>query len=331
MALFNEVNSLLFNVLVRLHREVCEGKIYTRRALHEEILKAFPPDSDSQNAGDLLFSQRDENAVLDMLFDFDSASEKAVANARVNLPIPTVFSQLERRWMKSFLLDEQAQFLLSQELRKKLLGNLENVGPLPLELWEKKQAVGDDAASEPLKSFLRVIWQALREKRKIEYRNLTAGGVLREDVAAPCRLEYNVAMNRYYVIVWNYQEKRAIKILVSRLQSVKLTDLKVSEELLTKTFPRFLKSRQCSVTLKLLDKNNALDRCLNLFASYDKEEAYIADDGSCHLKIVFYEFDRAEVKEKILTLGSAAIVIEPLDLRDDIVSVLQDVYKWYKD
>lgn len=331
MALFNEINSLLFPVLVRLHNEVCDGKKVTRQEMHKAIMQAFPIGTESWNSDNLLFTQQEENVLLDMLFAFESEAADAVAAARLNIKLPRVlFSELERRWLKTMLVDEQASFLVSEELKAKLLSELEGVAKLPLELWDKLQAVGDSNVAGSLQSHLKVIWQAIREKRKIFYRNVTASGELREDTAAPCRLEYDIAMNRYYLIAWNYPENRAVKILVSRLQTVSITDEEVTEDLLLKTFPDFLASKQCSVTLKLWPKNNAVDRCLSLFSSYDKAEAYMNNDGSCHLKILYYEFDSDEVKEKILSLGSAAVVTEPPEMREEIIRIFREAYEWYK-
>lgn len=322
MEFFNEINSLSFRSICHLFNAAVNGGRFTRRELQDYMQKSF--------ISAYAILERDERDFARMMFDFSSPGPEAKPWEVYPGAVPLVFSELERRWLKTMLLDEKAGFLLSDGLREKLLGRLRDIRPLPLELWERRQAVGDDPAAEPLRSLLRAVWQAFRQRKKIHYRNLTAAGTVIEAVASPCRLEYDIAMNRYYLIIWNHEEERAVKVAFSRLLALEPVAEEIPAGLLDKVFPDFLQERQQTVRLKLLPKNNAIDRCLSLFSSYDKSEAFFDEAGSCHLTLYFYDFDRREIIEKILTLGSAAIVLEPVPMREEVVAAFRQAYELYE-
>ncbi|MBO5516159.1 MAG: WYL domain-containing protein [Schwartzia sp.] len=49
------------------------------------------------------------------------------------------------------------------------------------------------------------------------------------------------------------------------------------------------------------------------------------------MKVYYQDFDRREIIARILSLGSAAIVLEPEDIRDEMVERLKQAWELYKD
>ena len=67
------------------------------------------------------------------------------------------------------------------------------------------------------------------EKHQLAYANRDSSGQLHEGICSPCRLEYDAAANCYYLIIWQADEARAIKMRVARLASVQCLDAPIPE------------------------------------------------------------------------------------------------------
>ena len=82
----------------------------------------------------------------------------------------------------------------------------------------------------------------------------------------------------------------------------------------------------------IADKKNtdAFDRCYSLFSAYDKE-AFAESEDVYNIKVYYQDFDRREIIARILSLGSAAIVLEPEDIRDEMVERLKQAWELYKE
>lgn len=59
-----------------------------------------------------------------------------------------------------------------------------------------------------------------------------------------------------------------------------------------------------------------------MFASYDKEASYDEEQDIYTLTIYYYDFDRGDILRQILSLGSAATVLSPDDMRQEIIDRL---------
>ena len=78
------------------------------------------------------------------------------------------------------------------------------------------------------------------------------------------------------------------------------------------------------MTLLLNLKNNAAERAFFLFAPYDKEASFDEENGVYTLTVFYYDFDEQEMIGQILSLGSAARVLAPEKMRQEIIAVLRD-------
>jgi predicted DNA-binding transcriptional regulator YafY len=321
-ALFNNENALLLQVLCRVINEICHGKRLTESDIQKRLGEAFP--------GDAFFASGVEKEVIDALFP--SRYEDKRPKPFYEAPVPSLPSDDERLWLKTMLLDENVAFLLPDALREKLLSRLADTPDFSFAgVWEKRQAKGDHPAEEPLKGRLALIWKALREKKKLRYVNIDKSGTRHDNTLAPCRLEYDAAMNRFFLIVWDELENRAVKINIHRLETLELTKEAVPHDTEEK-FMDFLSARKSEVTFRLIDKKDthAFDRCYSLFSAYDKE-ACAEEENVYTIKVYFQDFDRREIIARILSLGPAAIVEKPEDIRDEIVERLKEAWEIYKD
>ncbi len=315
--LFHETQSFLFRKLCFIISRMYTGEKYRCGDILDELHSA---SLQTKKPADV--SVEEEENLVDSVFLFDTPDINAEAKLFYPAPIPSIPSLLELRWLKTMLTDDSAEFLLEMPLRKKLLEKLTNIDVLPVStLWEKQQNIGDTPISEPFHTHLKIIWQALRKQKKLHYINIDEQNRHREYTQEPCRLEYNAAENRYRVIFWNREENRAVCVVVSRLLSVSITDEPISSDI-NHLFREFLDSHREKFTIRLQKKNNAVDRCFSLFSSNDKD-AFLNDDGTYMITIYYYAFDKEEICQKILSLGSAVTVIDPVPLRTEIIERLK--------
>lgn len=301
--LFHEVHSELFLALCRTINAIAAGTRMTRA----DILQQLP----NLDWGGL----ERANALIDTLFLFqpDGSACRFLDNG-----IAARVTTAELVWLRAMLEDPGAAFLLPDNLREKLRQTLAAVPEWPRKtIWQTVQEQGDDRTA--LQGRLAIIWQALREKRQLAYANRDSRGQLHEGICSPCRLEYDAAANCYYLIIWQPDEARAIKMRVARLASVQCLDAPIpagTEE----AFHHFLADRRQSVTLRI-------KRSFMMFASYDKEASYDEEADTYTIQLYYYDFDRREILQQILSLGAAVTVLAPADMREAIIERLQAAWQ----
>ncbi len=325
-ALFSNENALLLRLLCRVLNEMHANpeKRVTRQDILDRIKAGFP--------GEGFLPTEAETSVIEVLFPKEAENANGKLTPFYDAPVPGILSADERLWLKTMLTDESVAFLLSENLRKKLLARLQEVPEFSLgKVWKKRQAKGDDSASEPMRSHLGIVWRALREEKKIHYVNIDKNGIRHEHTLSPCRLEYDAAANRYSVIVWDETDERAVKIRLRRLESLELSNDKILPDA-EKKLRKFLREKKCDVYFRLLDKegSTAVDRCFFLFSAFDKKSC-AEKDGSFTVHVKFRAFDRHEVIRRILSLGSAVVVTRPEDIRQEIIDRLQKGWERCRD
>ena len=77
------------------------------------------------------------------------------------------------------------------------------------------------------------------------------------------------------------------------------------------------------VIIKINNINNALERALFQFSCFEREVDYDTTDKDLYyLSIFYYEFEKEEVLSRIFSLGRNAVVIEPEEIRAEIIERL---------
>ncbi len=309
--LFHEIHSEFFQALCRIINAIAKGKHMTRADILQQL-----PNLDWSG-------QERANELIDTIFLFHP---DGYACLFLDKPIAPRATTAELIWLRTMLDDQEAAFLMPAPLREKLQTKLANVPSWPLDkIWQPLQEQGDDHTA--LQQYLAVIWQALRENRQIACSSRDAKGQLHEGVCSPCRLEYDAAANRFYLIVWLPQEARASKMRVAAIESIRCLDAPIAAGT-KKAFQSFLASRRQSVKLRIERQNNAVERSFMMFASYDKEASYDEETDTYTIRLYYYDFDRHEILQQILSLGSAATVLGPDDMRESIIKRLQAAWQY---
>lgn len=309
--LFDDTKNPLFRLLCQIVNEIHNGKKFTRQEILKRIFSL--PEFIYVEAPE----REREEKIVDTLFNFDNAGfVKTLSDKNFSLPM----SDTELNWLRAVLVDEETAFLLPNDLRKKLLNRLEKISPLyEKNFWYKLRTVQKISAGEKFFDKLSVIVEALRTQRKIFCNN---------KILTPCRLEYDLATDKYFLIIWQEEMHSVEKISVETLGEINLSEEFVPSDC-DEWLQRFYAENVTKVSLKVWNTRNAIERCFALFSSFDKK-ARLQDDGTYFLTVSYCLLDEEEIIEKIFSLGSTVTVIAPKSFRTRIIEKFNAIQALYK-
>ena len=332
-----ETHSQLFISLSQIINDIYDGEKHSLNSCLSVI-----NDPDPNNEGriialldSVLFFTDIDGKKLDIISLYENKEltsqikKESCANLRIELPLPVIPAEIELQFLKYMLTGRMSKFLIPTNIREKLLLLMEDITPPNLdEHYETLKPVNNNTADEKLIEILHNFWLALCKGKIVYYENLANNGTLYKGEVIPIRIEYDAAINHYGLIAWEENDKRAIKMNAANVKQITLLDKNVPADI-KKLFYNYLKQNCCDFTLKIEKKNNAVERCFTLFASYDKEATYDEDTETYTLKINYYRFDYKMVLEYVLSLGSAATVIAPNKMRNDIIEKIKAAQNIY--
>lgn len=317
--LFQETNSGIFQFLASTWNKLSDwhGNAPTRA----DIINVLPYNGNAyQNQ-----AQHIVNAIIPFSgTDMQDSKAKADVQSIEDLgKIPFLPSTLELRWLKTFLLIPEASFLLSRGLRDKLQTALQGIQPFDFSSYQQTQFNGDDLTDQQNLAILRLICQSLSEQHSIE---------LNDKSYIPLRLCYDELYHHYSVVAVDTETGEFSRLRLKQLQKAKLTGDKLAGQQWAEqeqSYQKYLKEHRVYLRLQLVDRLNARERCYSLFSAFDKT-SYTPEDGIYHLKIFFYDFDKEDVIERILSLGATAIVekdSEDEDTGEAVPSISSEIRK----
>ena len=296
-SLFDDTKNPVFRLLCQIVGRIQAGAKLTRKEILTEIFAL--PEFIYVEAPE---TEREEK-IVDALFKFNRAGFAEIPSGK-NFALP--ISDAELSWLSAVLAEEELFFLLPDALRQKLSARLKNFPPLyEKSFWRKLRAKSTTAAGEIFSKKLAVIVEALRLQKKI---------ICAEEILTPCRLEYDLFADKFFLIVWR---ERVEKIPVETLDAVTLTDENIPPDV-EELVKNFYAEHVAEVSLEVKNTRNAVERCFALFSSFDKKSC-LQDDGSYFLTITYCTLDEEEIFDKIFSLGAAATVLAPKTFRDRII------------
>lgn len=310
-SLFDDTKNPLFRLLCQIVGEIHAGAKYTRKEILERIFSL--PEFIYIEAPERMR----EETIVDAVFNFkDGGIAEIPLDKKVSLPA----SDTELSWLKSVLTAEENNFLLPAELRKKIMSTLEEI-PLLYEqgFWRQERIGAKASTGEDFADKLKVIAEALRHGRKVLWE---------EELLTPCRLEYDLAADKYFVVVCRADETTIEKIPAEKIGRVKLSEESVAQDI-DERLKRFYAEEVAEVSLEVSPGRNAVERCFALLSSFDKK-ARLQDDGTYFLTVSYSIADEDEVMEKIFSLGSTAKVLAPKNFRERIIKKFTEISKLYE-
>ena len=216
---------------------------------------------------------------------------------------------LEKRWLKTILLDKRVKLFLEPVPENAELADTEPLFFPEDIVYFDRYADGDDYDDSAYIANFRLIRQAIAERRKLKVTFLNSREQKRCEILEPVQLEYSDKEDKF-------------RVLCADRQSIKTVNLGriVQCELLEDTFPENvrLKEREKKVLKFILtDERNALERAMMKFSHYKKEVERL--DAENYLVTLEYDADdETDVLIQILSFGSYIEVTAPDEMREEL-------------
>ena len=294
--IFNELYSAYYNAVAAIISRITEGehsekelqKIVAERAFGESVLTIMP-------------ALKNEKWQL-VHSDMTTAIEH-----KPTMPL----TLLQKQWLKSVSLDPKVK-LFGVEFE-----GLDGVDPLftpdDFHIYDK-YSDGDPFEDEEYIKRFRVILEAIRRKSFIKIGIITKNGNILYSACQPLRLEYSEKDDKFRVITRGSQFLKAVNLIkiisCSHYNGSLHCD---SGEHISKTE---------TLTVRLADERNTLERFMLHFAHFEKQAEKL-DDTHYLVKIKFSLDDETEMLIRILSFGPTVEVLSPDSFRNLIVERLK--------
>lgn len=216
---------------------------------------------------------------------------------------------LEKRWLKTILLDKRVKLFLEPAPENAELADTEPLFFPEDIVYFDRYIDGDDYDDPAYIANFRLIRQAIAERRKLKVTFRNGREQKRCEILEPVQLEYSDKEDKF-------------RVLCADRQSIKTVNLGriVQCELLEDTFPENvrLKEREKKVLKFILtDERNALERAMMKFSHYKKEVE--RRDAENYLVTLEYDVDdETDVLIQILSFGSYIEVTAPDRMREEL-------------
>lgn len=292
--IFNEIYSVYYKTVARIIARAADGKISDAKM--REIVE------------ETAFSE----SVLSIVPAIKSGKWQVVlpdGSTPIKSAPSIPQSELERSWLKAITLDPRFR------LFGVTIEGLEQTEPLFTAddyVVYDKYCDGDPFDDEGYVERFRFLLGAIEEGFPItvEVRN-RVGRVLTTNCYAE-KLEYSEKDDKFRLITSGCHFFPVINL--AKLESVKRYEGQIKRETIA--------PKKRTVTLKVTDERNALERCLLHFAHLEKRVERL-DEDTYEVKLVFDVTDDPEMVIRILSFGPRVEVVSPPDFRNMIIDKLK--------
>ncbi len=286
-AYYNTIAAILSRIIDGEHSEKELQKIVTERAFGESLLTIMPS----------LKSEKWQLVHEDMT---TSLAHKPT------MPLTT----LQKRWLKAISLDP----------RVKLFGvefpDLEDAEPLfthaDYHVYDK-YSDGDPFEDEEYVRQFRIILEAIRNDSQIKFEMVNRYGKTMYIRCHPKRLEYSEKDDKFRLITAGWHSVSTINLAKMR-NCVHYTGPKELDH-----FER--DKKQDTLTVKVFDERNALERFMLHFAHFEKQAERL-DKNTYLVKIEYAHDDEPEMVIRILSFGPMVEVLGSESIKKSVIEKL---------
>lgn len=290
--LFNEIYGSYFRVVSSILREAVNGQLTERRITEIVQEQAFAESTLTIPAA---------------LKSGDWPLLQGTVTPIRNVPTRPL-SLLEKRWLKSLLLDPRiALFGVNAD-------GLEDVEPLysPDSIVYFDQYNDGDPYTDPIyQENFRTILEAIRTDHKIRVRFRGHTHIKHHPTVIPLKLEYSEKDDKFRLIAVDSRRNHIINL--ARIRSCQL------EETFDRAAVRHPKRHSEMLTIDLVDERNALERTLLHFSHFEKETIRL-DDNHYRINLTYEQEDETELLIRVLSFGPVLTVTSP----ERFVGLIQD-------
>ncbi len=225
---------------------------------------------------------------------------------------PTLpLTDIQKRWLKAVSLDKRIK------LFDVTFTGLEDVEPLFTEedyVIYDKYGDGDPYGDEEYVKNFRLIVKAIREGVPLQLTAASRYGRENSGICYPLRLEYSEKDDKFRLIAGGSRYLSTVNL--AKITSCSICDGKVSVK------PYRQETEHRTVTLRVTNDRNALERCMLHFAHFEKQAERI-DSKTYLLNVKYDASDESELVIRVLSFGPHVEVTAPESFRALIIKKLK--------
>lgn len=242
---------------------------------------------------------------------FETRNNKLVSRLSPDFFLP--FSNLQKAYIKSILLDEKMKlFLTDAEVASidELLKDIEPLYKPDCFYYTDRFSDGDDFSSPDYRRIFQALLSAIKEQRYMEISYSSPKGSSTTHRCIPCRLEYSVKNNRFRLLAVDKTKRGTNRLL--QLNLGRIIDITPTDELQKKkiNLNHLIKRSYYKepVTLIIKNQRNALERAMLQFANYEKHTRKIGENTyEC---LIYYNKNvETELLIEVLSFGPMIQVV----------------------
>lgn len=294
--IFNEIYSAYYNAVAKIITAVIDGK------------------ADEQTLNQIVCDNAFGESMLTVLPSLKSEKWQLV-KADMTTPIkyiPTMpMTRIQKQWLKAISLDPRIE-LFSIELN-----GLEDVEPLftPDDYYiYDKYSDGDPYEDEKYIEHFRTILFALKHKQNIKIEMVNRKGNTVHSRCVPVRLEYSEKDDKFRLITSGSRFTKTVNL-------ARITKCKIyNGDAVIHTDCPVVKLE--TVTMKVSEERNTLERCMLHFAHFQKRAEKVDDHYLLHIN--FHRDDESEMVIRVLSFGPTVEVLEPESFKKLIIDKLKN-------
>lgn len=281
-------------------------------------------------------------------WNFLEKSEAGTYTSRLENVPQFPFTLLQKRWIKSLLSDSRVRLFFDDDALSEISEALSAVEPL----WDETQFLyydryedGDDYSSEEYRQSFRLVMDAIRKGKTINFAYTSAKGKYAQKTCLPLKIEYSPKNDRFRLIAYRgpfgnrlimeryrLDGMRNVTLLEPSQNDIVDTIDKASdnstvntaaEALANATDNTIIQAASISldahmresygtepVRLIIQNKRNALERAMLHFANYDKDTKQL-DENTWECCIYYDSSMETELLIEILSFGPVVKVVSP--------------------
>lgn len=294
--IFSELYSAYYNAVAAVISAIIEGehserelkKIVTERSFGESVLTIMPALKNGQ-------------------WQLVTSDMTTPLGHKPTMPL----TALQKQWLKAISLDPRFK-LFGVEMPE-----LDGVEPLftPSDYFiYDKYSDGDNFEdSEYIRQF-RVILEAIRQGTQIKFEMVNRNGNTMFVRCRPLRLEYSEKDDKFRVITAGWHAVSTVNLAKIRA-CAHYTGEKTSDD-------EARENLQDTMTVKVFDERNALERFMLHFAHFEKQAEKL-DDDTYLVKIKYARNDESEMVIRILSFGPMVEVLGSENFKNLVIEKLK--------
>lgn len=343
MKLFNPYNNQIFIELVNYINSnmMGNGGITKESFIRDFLQDRLHLPKDSINALSNEFMGKNGVKNINIFHEDENGEFVSILNREDILPVR--FNKAELSWLYYVLNCDESALFINETYKDELLDSIRKHDIIELAQYFWKKENQKVVSKEIAACITDVVFYSIKTRRTV---------VFNDEFYIIYRVEYDTISREYRLLLYPVRKKNKINekddIIFFSLgkrdflsigtpidadidyltynEYLQLADKRLKSHLVEKPLELLVIASTSQEGKKVLTK--ADDRCAYLFSAYDTT-AYLDNDDNIVFSIRYYDFQKYEVFDNILSLGKYVKVLAPADVKEEIVSLIRVHYEMY--